>query len=410
GSGPAGLSAAYQLAKLGYQVSLFDASDQLGGVLRNGIPEYRLPREVLDRELGFILMHGVTAYTDAHIDRAALSDLTQHYAAVFVATGLQESRSLDLGDAENFVRQGIDFLEGVHRGEENVAGQRVVVIGGGNTAIDAARSARRLGAESVQITYRRTRAEMPAIAEEIDAAIEEGVVLEELALPIRIARHGSLAELTCVRMHLGEPDASGRRQPVRESGPAAEFVVRCDKVILALGQSADISMLPEGNEIHDNGHVVGITSAPLFIGGDLGKNEGTVAAAIGSGRRAALQIHCTLTGHDMMLPEEREVAAANIVRTRTFAHAPRQRSATIDGNLREHTFAEVHRGIADASAEAKRCFSCGVCNSCDRCLTYCPEGVLTTDGDTYTFNFDYCKGCGVCATECPRGVIVMSEI
>ncbi len=411
GSGPAGLSASYQLAKLGYQVSLFEASDQLGGVLRNGIPEYRLPREVLDRELGFILMHGVTAYTDARIDRTALRDLTQHYAAVFVATGLQESRSLDLGDAGNFVRQGIDFLEGVHRGEESVTGQRVVVVGGGNTAIDAARSARRLGAESVHIMYRRSRAEMPAIAEEVDAALDEGVVLEELALPIRIARHGTLAEMTCVRMKLGEPDASGRREPVRESGPAAEFVVRCHKIILALGQSADISMLPEGNEIHDNGHVIGSTGAPLFIGGDLGKNEGTVAAAIGSGRRAALQIHCTLTGHDLLGPdEEPRIATAALIKTHTFAHEPRLRGGTIFGELREHTFAEVHQGIADASVEAQRCFSCGVCNSCDRCLTYCPEGVLTTDGDTYTFNFDYCKGCGVCATECPRGVILMSEI
>jgi len=411
GSGPAGLSAAYQLARLGYHVSLFEASDQLGGVLRNGIPEYRLPREVLDRELGFILMHNVTAYTDAHIDRKALRDLTQHYAAVFVATGLQESRSLDLGDAQNFVRQGIDFLEGVHRGEENVGGQRVVVVGGGNTAIDAARSARRLGASSVVVMYRRSRKEMPAIADEIDAAIEEGVVLEELALPVRIARHGTLAELTCVRMRLGEADASGRREPVRENGPAAEFVVRCDKVILALGQSADISMLPEGNDIHDNGRLIGNTGAPLFIGGDLGKSEGTVAAAIGSGRRAALQIHCTLSGHDLLGPDEQpQVATSDLIHKNAFTHAPRLRGATIDHELREHTFAEVHRGIEDAAAEAQRCFSCGVCNSCDRCLTYCPEGVLTTDGDTYTFNFDYCKGCGVCATECPRGVILMSEI
>lgn len=410
GSGPAGLSAAYQLARLGYHVSLFEAGDQLGGVLRNGIPEYRLPREVLDRELGFILMHGVTAYTEARIDRAALRDLTQHYAAVFVATGLQESRSLELGDGGNFVRQGIDFLEGVHRGEESVTGMRVVVVGGGNTAIDAARSARRLGASSVHIVYRRSRAEMPAIAEEVDAAIEEGVELDELALPVRMNRDGNSVELTCVRMRLGEPDASGRRQPIRQTGPAAEFVVRCDRVILALGQSADISMLPEGNEIHEDGRVIGATGAPVFIGGDLGKNEGTVAAAIGSGRRAALHIHCALEGHDLFQPEEPRVATADLIRTRSFVHAPRTRGATIDKELREHSFAEVHLGLEDASREAQRCFSCGVCNSCDRCLTYCPEGVMTTDGDTYTFNFDYCKGCGVCATECPRGVILMSEI
>lgn len=410
GSGPAGLSAAYQLAKLGYQVSIFEAADQLGGVLRNGIPEYRLPREVLDRELGFILMHGVTAYTDARIDRSALRELTRHYAAVFVATGLQESRSLDLGDSSGAVRQGIDFLEGVHRGEENVSGQRVVVVGGGNTAIDAARSARRLGAADVHILYRRTREEMPAIAEEVQAALEEGVVLDELALPVRMVRDGKTVELTCVRMMLGEPDASGRRQPVRATGPSEQFVVRCDRVILALGQSADISVLPEGHEIRENGQIVGMTDAPVFIGGDLGKNEGTVAAAIGSGRRAALHIHCTLTGHDLFDDDEPRVATADLIRTRAFAHVPRHRGSTISKELREHSFAEVYTGLQDAAAEAQRCFSCGVCNSCDRCLTYCPEGVLTTDGDTYTFNFDYCKGCGVCAAECPRGVILMSQI
>ncbi|HSP15286.1 MAG TPA: FAD-dependent oxidoreductase [Thermoanaerobaculia bacterium] len=410
GSGPAGLSAAYQLAKLGYHVSLFEAGDQLGGVLRNGIPEYRLPREVLDRELGFILMHGVTAYTDARIDRAALRELTRHYSAVFVATGLQESRSLDLGESREAVRQGIDFLEGVHRGEENVSGMRVVVVGGGNTAIDAARSARRLGASDVHILYRRSRAEMPAIAEEIEAAIEEGIVLDELALPVHTSSEGKTVALTCVRMVLGDPDPSGRRQPVRATGPAAEFVVRCDRVILALGQSADISILPEGNEIHENGKVVGVTGAPVFIGGDLGKSEGTVAAAIGSGRRAALHIHCTLTGHDLIDRDEAQVATADLIRTRTFPHAARTRGGTISHELREHTFAEVHTGLTDAAVEAQRCFSCGVCNSCDRCLTYCPEGVLTTDGDTYTFNFDFCKGCGVCAAECPRGVILMSQI
>ena len=410
GSGPAGLSASYHLARLGYRVSLFEASDQLGGVLRNGIPEYRLPREVLDREIGFILMHGVTAYTDAHMDRAALRDLTRAYSAVFAATGLQESRSLDLGDAGGgIVRQGIDFLDCVHRGEEKVAGERVVVVGGGNTAIDAARSSRRLGAASVHILYRRSRAEMPAIAEEVDAALEEGVVLDELVLPQQIRRENNIAELTCTRMTLGEPDASGRRQPVRDNSPAAQFTIRCERVILALGQSADVSILPEGEEMRDDGQVIGVAGAPLFIGGDLGRSEGTVAAAIGSGRRAAWHIHRALSGLDLF-EDEQPVATADIVRTRTFSRAPRERGRTIERELREHTFAEVHAGIEDAAREAQRCFSCGVCNSCDRCVTYCPEGVLTTDGESYTFNYDYCKGCGVCATECPRGVIVMSEI
>lgn len=411
GSGPAGLSAAYHLAKLGYPVSLFEAGDQLGGVLRNGIPEYRLPREVLDRELGFVLMHGITAYTEARIDRAALRDLTRHYSAVFVATGLQESRAIDLGsDAGGIVRQGIDFLDSVHRQAEKLDGQRVVIVGGGNTAIDAARSARRLGASSVRILYRRSRAEMPAIAGEVDAAIEEGVILDELVLPERISRTGNVAQLACVRMELGEPDPSGRRQPVRRTDDAAHTVIPCDTLILALGQSGDVSILPEGTEIRDGGEIVGVAGAPIFIGGDLGRNEGTVAAAIGSGRRAALHIHRTIAGRDIVLSEEARVATPDLIGTRSFDHAPQRRGSTIGLDQREHSFAEVHRGLDDAAAEAQRCFSCGVCNACDRCVTYCPEGVLTTDGETYTFNYDYCKGCGVCATECPRGVIVMSEM
>ena len=395
GSGPAGLSAAYHLARLGYRVSLFEASDQLGGVLRNGIPEYRLPREILDREIGFILMHGIAAYTDARMDRKALIDLTNTYAAVFVGTGLQESHSLDLGrTGSTFVRQGIDFLDAVHRGDVKLIGERVVVVGGGNTAIDAARSARRLGASSVRILYRRTRNEMPAIGAEVDAAIEEGVTLDELALPLKIRQRNNVAELTCARMTLGEPDATGRRQPVRTND---EFALDCELVVLALGQSADVSILPDG--------------VPLFIGGDFGQNDGTVAAAIGSGRRAAFHIHHVLTGDDLLKEAGDEpVAMIDVVKTHTFEHLPRAQGSSLALALREHTFAEVHGGITDAEREASRCFSCGVCNSCDRCVSHCPEGVLTTDGESYRFNYDYCKGCGVCATECPRGVIERSEI
>lgn len=392
GSGPAGLSGAYHLARLGYHVSLFEASDELGGVLRNGIPAYRLPREVLDRELGFVLMHGVTAYTDAKIDRNAMLDLTKHYEAVFVATGLQDSRSVDLGGAD-FVTQGIEFLDRVHRGAESLRGQRIVVVGGGNTAVDAARSARRLGAESVRILYRRTRAEMPAIAEEIDAAIEEGVELIELAAPVRVAS----TQLTCMRMKLGANDASGRPQAL-PSGE--EFAIDCDRIILALGQAADLSVLVTE---HSN----------IYLGGDFATNEGTVAAAIGSGRRAAWHIHRAISGEDLFPSEPVGVATPDLINRRAFEHQSRERGDVVAAEERAESFTEVHRGFqsADAArAEAGRCFSCGVCNACDRCLTYCPEGILRRNGDTFEFHYEYCKGCGLCAAECPRGAIVMSEI
>jgi len=414
GSGPAGLSAAYHLARLGYPVSLFEAADELGGVLRNGIPDYRLPKDVLNRELDFILAHGLTVFTDEFVDRKTLLRLTNQYEGVFIATGLQSSRGLNLGAADpNEVMQGIDFLDAVHRHEISLDGENVVVAGGGNTAIDAARSAMRLGAKSVRIVYRRTRNEMPAIAEEIDAAIEEGVLLDELVLPERLTHDGKLA---CVRMKLGEPDESGRRSPIRDDSPDAQFMIDCDRAILALGQSADLSILDQGAEIRENGELLGTAGAPVFLGGDFGKNEGTVTAAIGSGRRAANHIHRRLSGVAEQQEHEVPVAGPEVIRTHLFEHAARERGMALHPAVRKSSFAEVHVGLDHeegypaAALEARRCFSCGVCNTCDNCLDHCPEGILTRDGSGYRFNYEYCKGCGICASECPRGVVFMAEL
>ena len=405
GSGPAGLSAAYHLARLGYHVSLFEASDELGGVLRNGIPDYRLPKEILDREIGFILMHGVTAYTDARMDKSSIAALRKHYAAVFVATGLQHAHALQLGDTGHQVTQGIDFLDAVHRHEMSVSGERVIVIGGGNTAIDAARSAQRLGAASVTIVYRRSRDEMPAIAEEIEAALEEGIELNELMSPDRL--DGKI--LHCRRMTLGEPDESGRRRPVPQEGPDSRVAIPCDRVILALGQAPDLSIL-ETTEYSD-----GETLAPVYTGGDLGRNEGTVTAAIGSGRFAAWSIHQEISGEKILRPEDSPVATPEILHTRLFQKERQHRGETLPTQARRRSFDEVHTGFPEndrsvAMREALRCFSCGVCNECNRCIDHCPEGVLTRDANGYRFDYEYCKGCGICASECARGVITMSEI
>jgi 2-oxoacid:acceptor oxidoreductase gamma subunit (pyruvate/2-ketoisovalerate family) len=417
GSGPAGLSAAYHLARLGYPVTLFERERQLGGVLRDGIPVYRLPADVLDREITHVLRHGVEARAGQAIDQRALLALTHEYAAVFMATGLQRPQRLDLGpECDGLVVEGIDFLRETHRRHVSLAGQRVLVVGGGNTAMDAARTARRLGASHVHVVYRRTRAEMPAIREEVEEALEEGIVLNELVAPMRLRRDGAGAVLTCTRMMLAEPDASGRRRPVPITTEDACFELRCDRVILALGQSADLALLPEGAEIRDGQVRLGLSGAPVFAGGDLATNEGTVAAAIGSGRRAALHIHRTLTGEDLFPPPPAPTAGGGHVRARLFPHAPRERPLAMPAFARRRTFDEVHLGLVHepahvaAAAEAQRCFSCGVCNYCDRCLTYCPEAALLPEGDGYRFDYDYCKGCGVCAAECPRGVIYMAEL
>jgi 2-oxoacid:acceptor oxidoreductase gamma subunit (pyruvate/2-ketoisovalerate family) len=417
GSGPAGLSAAYHLARLGYPVTLFESCDELGGVMRTGIPTYRLPREVLDHEIDYILQHGVVAKTGRSIDRPALLDLTHKHAAVFVATGLQELRSMKLGpDEERFAVQGIDFLDRVRRGQETLEAQHIVVVGGGNTAMDAARSAKRIGAKSVRVVYRRTRDEMPAIKEEIEEALEEGVILQELVSPVRLRNDGAGPVLTCQRMKLGEPDESGRPRPIPETSEDAFFDVHCDKVILALGQSSDLAILPEGAEIRHGEALLGLTGAPVFAGGDFATNDGTVTAAIGSGRKAAYHIHRTLTGEDLFPPTPPPVAKPEIITTQVFAKAARQKGNVIAPEARRHSFAEVRRGYDEqegakaATAEADRCFSCGVCNECDRCKTYCPEGILARDGDGYRFDYDYCKGCGICSTQCPRGVIYMAEL
>ena len=417
GSGPAGLSAAYHLARLGYPVTLLEAGSELGGLMRTGIPAYRLPRDVLDREISFVLRHGVTVRTGVFVNRDRLLTLTHEFAAVCVSTGLQELRSLDLGSAAgDAVVQGIEFLDRVRRGEEALGGQRVVVIGGGNTAVDAARSARRIGAKSVQILYRRTRGEMPAILEEIEDALEEGIALDELVSPLRIRPDGVGQVLTCVRMRLGEPDSSGRPRPVPLTSENAHFEVACDRVILAAGQSPDLSILPEGSEIRNNGALRGLTGAPVFIGGDLATNDGTVTAAIGSGRLAALHIHKTLSGEDLESAPTEPIATPDVITMHSFAYRPSERSLTVPARVRRDSFAEVRLGLMHepghhaAALEAQRCFSCGVCNQCDLCKTYCPEGIVRRDGDVYRFDYDYCKGCGICASQCPRGVIYMSSL
>jgi len=416
GSGPAGLSAAYHLARLGYRVTIYESGHELGGLLRSGIPEYRLPRAVLDAEIEGILAHGVEVARGAFVDRAALLDLSRRHSAVFIATGLQTLSGLNLGaDAEDVI-QGIAFLDLARLGKIDVRRQRVAVVGGGNTAIDAARTALRLGARSVQILYRRTRAEMPAIHEEIEEALAEGVTLSELVAPLALRRQRGQAVLTCARMELGPADASGRPRPVPQTGEDAQFELVCDRVILALGQSADVSILPEGAEVYEGAALLGLAGAPIFAGGDLATNEGTVAHAIGSGRRAAWHIHRTLTGVDLFPPPPQGVATREVMHLHGFERSTAARPYELPPAVRRRSFSEVRLGLLEepgeelAAAEAARCFHCGACNECDRCVRYCPEGILVRDGDGYRFDYDYCKGCGICAAECPRGVIYMTEL
>ncbi|MBT8047872.1 MAG: FAD-dependent oxidoreductase [Xanthomonadales bacterium] len=410
GAGPAGLSGAYHLARLGYGVTIYEAGSELGGLMRTGIPEYRLPRAALDRDIERITRLGVKTVFNRRIDHRALEELTHEYDAVMAATGLQRLTSidlgLDLGTDQGRVLQGIEFLDKARCSAVEVTGEDVVVVGGGNTAIDAARSALRLGANEVRIIYRRTRDEMPAIPEEVDDAIDEGIQIDFLCSPVRITREGEKRQLSCQRMELGEPDESGRRRPVVI--PGAEFEIPCDRVILAVGQAADLSLLPEGAELSEDHPVEETVDAPVYGAGDLLTNEGTVTAAIGCGRDMALMLHERFSGEKRYAdpPDEATVVRADQVRFQHFEMQHRHDEKVLPFERRSGSFDEVRQGLEGVD-EARRCLSCGVCNSCDRCVTYCPDGVLKRVGKEIVFDYDYCKGCGVCVSECSRAVIYM---
>jgi Pyruvate/2-oxoacid:ferredoxin oxidoreductase delta subunit len=282
----------------------------------------------------------------------------------------------------------------------------VIVVGGGNTAIDAARSSLRLGARDVQIVYRRTRNEMPAISEEVDDAIDEGITIDFLCSPIRISRDGGKRHLACQRMELGEPDDSGRRRPVAVAG--SEFAIPCDRVILAVGQAADLSLLPHDAQLSKEHPIETEGEAPVYPAGDLLTNEGTVTAAIGCGRDMALVLHERFSGEKLYAdpPAVETVVRADRIRLQHFDRQHRHDGSVLPFEKRDALFDEVRQGLDDVE-EAKRCLSCGVCNTCDRCVIYCPDGVLKRLGKDIVFDYDYCKGCGVCASECSRAVIYM---
>jgi 2-oxoacid:acceptor oxidoreductase gamma subunit (pyruvate/2-ketoisovalerate family) len=418
GSGPAGLSAAYHLARLGHAVELLEGSRDLGGALRSGIPEYRLPRDVLDREIAFVLAHGIVVRRGVPVDRPGLEALAAGHAAVIVATGMPLPRDLPLTGERSRVRQALDLLAAGSR-RQDLSGETVVVAGGGTTAVDAARTALRLGAREVHIAYRRTRDQMPAIGEEVEEALEEGVVVDELLAPVAAGGRGGRGVLTCRRMRLGAADQSGRPRPEPVPGAGGEVEIGCDLLLLALGETADFSLLPASARPGDGPGRLG-EGCLVFTAGDLRDGAGTVAAAIGSGRRAALAVHAALseTGDAASLEVGRpgvpgdELAGPDVVQSRAFPPASRQPVDELPARARRLGFAEVRRGFAPQSgvdavrAEAARCFACGHCTGCDLCVAYCPEGVLRrAEGHAPEADLDYCKGCGLCAVSCPRGAL-----
>ncbi|MCR4405130.1 MAG: NAD(P)-binding protein [Candidatus Acetothermia bacterium] len=416
GSGPAGLSCAYFLARKGYQVAIFEAERKPGGMLRWGIPEYRLPKAVLERELALLRDLGIEFKAGLRVGQdLRLEELQAGYDTIFLAVGATAGVELELpgGEAAG-VLHGLEFLKRVNFGERVELGERVAVIGGGNTAMDAARVALRLGAKPV-VVYRRTRAEMPAIPEEVEAALEEGVEFTFLAAPIEVlTANGQLKGARFIKMELGPPDETGRRRPMPIKG--SEFKLELDNLILAVGERPDLSFLPEGVKLRE-GRVndpvlVEALRAPIFAGGDAATGAGTVVEAIASGRRGAEAIDRHLRG----LPEpepEREPVLVPFERINLdyFEPRPRAQGRALAVPERVTNFEEIELGLSleQGQLEAERCFSCGGCNQCDNCITYCPDVAISRHDDQYEVDYDYCKGCGICAQECPRWVISLVE-
>jgi formate dehydrogenase major subunit len=380
GSGPAGLSCAYYLAREGHEVVIFEARREPGGMLRHGIPEYRLPRDVLRREIGGITALGVTIETESVLGRDfTLRSLREDgFGAIFLALGAPRSRRLHIeGEEAEGVWHGTDFLQAVALGDPVSAGNRVAVIGGGNTAIDTAGTALRLGAGEVTIVYRRSRAEMPAHEREVRDTEEEGANIRFLAAPIEVEQsNGKVSGLRCIRMTLGRPDSSGRRRPVPILG--SEFSLEVDTIIVAIGQSPDLSCLEE--DLKGQGRINMTSEGPIvvdsgnlqtamegvFAGGDVVTGPATVVEAVATGRRAAISIDRYLRGaspHEARPGFNISKGPLSRLSKEEFVHVERRlghRMPELRPEERRHNFREIGFGYSEEMArrEAERCMQC----------------------------------------------------
>ena len=439
GSGPAGMSCAYHLAKLHYHVTVFESFTLAGGVLRVGIPSYRLPRGVLDREISNIEALGVEIRTGVLIGEEIKIEELKDYQAIFIATGAHRSRGLNIpGEKGRGTFSGLDLLKRINLDGKVRIGEKVAIIGGGNTAIDVGRSVIRLGKKAT-ILYRRSKEEMPAFEDEIVEALEEGVKIRYLVNPIRLQQKESLKRLECLRMKLGEKDESGRRRP--EPIPNSNFFMDAETVIVAAGEEIETSFLPKGLGKREGIVLTQIDERTdvgrIFAGGDLTSNQRTVAHAIGSGKKAAMAIDCYVKGNDSaeairqiligegpsisifryLHPGERprnpHVVTFEELNMDYFEPAKRQKESKRLPKGRIKEFTEVTLGLSESVAlrEAERCFSCGTCNECENCYIFCPDASILKKGEKISqqVDYDFCKGCGICFVECPRRAISLEE-
>ncbi len=408
GAGPSGLSAAYQLARAGHAVEIYEAGPLPGGMMHFGIPAYRLPRAELMKEVRQIEATGVKIVLDRKVEDLLAEKEAGRFDAVFVAIGAHVSKHVDIParDAAR-VLDAVSFLRRASSGEQPRLGRRVVIYGGGNTAMDAARTAKRLGAEEAVIIYHRDRAHMPAHAFEADEAIEEGVKIKWLTSIKEIAGPTLTVEVM-------ELDPGGRPQPTGQFE-----TLEADSVVLALGQQTDSGFLRKipGIEFQPDGTVIVspnmMTGHPgIFAGGDMVPSARTVTAAVGHGKKAALHIDAWLRGNAYRPTVPHPIVSFEMLHLPIYSDADRTAQLALSVEARATGFTEVLSGLSEdeASYEAKRCLSCGNCFECDQCYAACPEQAIEKlgPGQRYRYLYDRCTGCAVCFETCPSHAIEMA--
>lgn len=415
GGGPAGLSAAYQLRRHGYRVVLFEASDQLGGLLRHGIPAYRLEKKILDGEIQRIIDLGIDVKLGTGVaDARALQSLRDEYDAVYLATGASRSKVLpNLDYDQAWVTDSAEFLAATNAGEPCELGQRFVVIGGGSAAMDVARTARRLK-RSVTVLSLEPEDLLPAQRVEVDEAMEEGIVFVSGAMMQSVGEAGDSLALDCVRVDFqpGETRGTFSIDPISGS----EFTLQADAIIPSIGQDADLALWSglldgEGPVIKTDNQWQTSTSG-IFAGGDVASMDRFVTQAVGMGKAAADEIGRYVNAqHEGAAGLAGDEVPYGVINTHYHSLTPRQLPANTEVAARLEGFDEVQQPLSlnEASAEAARCFSCGTCIYCDNCYFYCPDMAITKLERGYEVKSDYCKGCGLCVAECPTGSISMYE-
>lgn len=415
GSGPAGLSCAFHLAKRGFKVKIYEACGEPGGMMRYGIPSYRLPNYILKQELEAILSLGIELECNVKVGvNIPMDQLQQDYDAVFLGMGAQKGVSIDIAgnDAQN-VFSGVEFLHEINSGKWVEVGKDVVVIGGGNTAMDCARVAKRLGA-NVSVVYRRTRVEMPAITAEIDEAMEERIMFRYHTNPTKIITdEDRVVGILCNQMELKEPDASGRARPVPIAG--SESVIPADTVIMATGQAVDydgIDVQRLGDKWTYTNELLMTSIDGVFAGGDAVLGPETVAAAIGQGMRAASAIEDYIDNNVESRLAQPPVIYSKDLNTYYYEKSKAFTKEAAPIHMRLKGFKEIYLPFDrdEIIVESNRCFSCGLCYMCDNCYMYCPDNAVKKSKATgkYEFDLDFCKGCGLCAKECPCRYIQMT--